>query len=381
MNPLINKLYELSSSLDKYSANDYFQLDTIKNVIKEVAKSFSDSWLGYHSQIYYEDFEVPPAGAIFSVEWGLENHYGISNGTVGDWCIYNYDDVTQYIYDSAKLDDLEQLKKISSDVKDEFIGIKESLLSIISIDNSSKLDDAYYQKMVKEIEHIKLIQSTEFLSRISPKGSFVSRDSRAMMNGTKTPAHISLLCQIVELEDPVRCCKELNKSIKKLITHYSNKELLSMPTNKTTISNKVFIVHGHDDLAKTEVARFIEKLGLEAVILHEQANAGNTIIEKLEKNTDVSFAIVLYTACDFGGSIKSPEQKHNRARQNVVFEHGYLIAKLGRSKVCALVKGNVEHPSDLSGVIYKTMDDAKAWEIQLAKELKATGFGIDLNNL
>jgi predicted nucleotide-binding protein len=380
MNPLINKLCELSSSLDKYSANDYFQLDTIKNVIKEVTKSFSGSWLGYHSQIYYEDFEVPPAGAIFSVEWGLENRYGISNGTVGDWCIYNYDDVTQYIYDSAKLDDLEQLKKISSDVKDEFIGIKESLLSIISIDNSSKLDDAYYQKMVKEIEHIKLIQSTEFLSHISPKGSFVSRDSRAMMNGTKTPAHISLLCQIVELEDPVRCCKELNTSIKKLITHYSNKELLSMPTNKTTISDKVFIVHGHDDLAKTEVARFIEKLGLEAVILHEQVDAGSTIIEKLEKNTDVGFGVILYTACDFGGSNKvNQETKNNRARQNVVFEHGYLIAKLGRSKVCALVKDNVEHPSDLNGVVYKPMDNGKAWELQLAKELKAAGFDIDLN--
>ena len=92
-------------------------------------------------------------------------------------------------------------------------------------------------------------------------------------------------------------------------------------------TNKVFIVHGHDDALKNEVARFIEKLGLEAIILHEQANKGKTIIEKIEYYSDVSFGIVLYTPCDIGGETK--ENLQPRARQNVVFEHGYLIGKIG----------------------------------------------------
>lgn len=164
------------------------------------------------------------------------------------------------------------------------------------------------------------------------------------------------------------------------ITQNVSMSLQKKPQKLTIKNNKVFIVYGHDNLVKSEVARFIEKLGLEAIILHEQVDAGRTIIEKLEKNTDVGFGIVLYTACDFGGSNKiNPEIKNNRARQNVVFEHGYLIAKLGRSKVCALVKDNVEHPSDLSGVIYNTMDDGKAWKLELAQELKVAGFDIDLN--
>ena len=107
--------------------------------------------------------------------------------------------------------------------------------------------------------------------------------------------------------------------------------------------SKVFIVHGHDDGAKNEVARFVERLGFEAKILHEQVDSGATIIEKLEKHTDVGFAIVLYTACDIGGVINSKlEDLKSRARQNVIFEHGLLIGKIGRANVVALVKGDVE---------------------------------------
>ena len=96
---------------------------------------------------------------------------------------------------------------------------------------------------------------------------------------------------------------------------------------------KVFVVHGHDDLAKTQMARFIEKAGLEPVILHEQVSSGMTIIEKIESYNGVGFAVILYTHCDFGGSNKSDATPHARARQNVVFEHGYFLGHLGRSKV------------------------------------------------
>ena len=58
--------------------------------------------------------------------------------------------------------------------------------------------------------------------------------------------------------------------------------------------NKVFIVHGHDEAAKFETARFVEKLGFEPIILHEQVNSGQTIIEKIENNTNVGFGIVLF---------------------------------------------------------------------------------------
>lgn len=145
-------------------------------------------------------------------------------------------------------------------------------------------------------------------------------------------------------------------------------------------SNKVFIVHGHDNEAKIEVARFIESLGLDAIILHEQSNNGKTIIEKIEQYTDVGYGIVLYTPCD-KGAVNNSDDFKARARQNVVFEHGYLIGKLGRNKVAALVKDSVEFPNDISGVVYTLYDKNQGWKLSLGKELRSAGYEIDLNKL
>ncbi len=148
------------------------------------------------------------------------------------------------------------------------------------------------------------------------------------------------------------------------------------------MSKEIFIVHGHDEAAKQEMARTLEKAGYKAVILHEQPDGGRTIIEKIERFTDVAFAVVLYTECDLGRAKEdNPDAERYRARQNVVFEHGYLIGKLGRSRVCALVKGNVETPGDISGVVYTPMDSNGAWKIQLANNMKEAGLDVDLNKL
>lgn len=145
--------------------------------------------------------------------------------------------------------------------------------------------------------------------------------------------------------------------------------------------SQVFIVHGHDEEAKTKTARFVEKLGLEAIILHEKASSSRSIIEKIEEYSDVGFGIVLYTPCDIGGKqVEKPELK-SRARQNVVFEHGFLIGKIKRQNVCALVKGDVELPNDISGVVYVQMDNAESWKYTIAKEMKAVGYNIDMNKI
>lgn len=165
-------------------------------------------------------------------------------------------------------------------------------------------------------------------------------------------------------------------------------------TNSTSAANKkVFVVHGHDEKLKTQVARFLKKLDLQPIILHEQADQGQTIIEKFEKHSDVSFAVVLLTPDDEGRSGKSTEPHWSdpiivtkppllpRARQNVIFEFGYFIGKLGRANVCGLYCEGVELPSDYSGVLYTKVDNEGVWQFKLMKELKAAGFVIDANRL
>lgn len=148
----------------------------------------------------------------------------------------------------------------------------------------------------------------------------------------------------------------------------------------TANSNNVFIVHGHNNEIKVNVARTLEKLGLNPIILHEQANAGKTIIEKFEKHSDVGFAIILMTDDDFGKA-KNEDNLNPRSRQNVILEMGYFIGRLGRERVCPLYTKGVELPSDLYGLLYTEIDTSEHWKIKMAKELKAAGYDIDVNKI
>ena len=141
--------------------------------------------------------------------------------------------------------------------------------------------------------------------------------------------------------------------------------------------SKIFIVHGHDGELKEAVARIIEKQGIDAVILFEQANQGKTIIEKFEDYSYVGGAVCLFTADDLGKS-KDADDDCFRARQNVVFETGYFIGKLGRDHIVILADEDIEMPSDLSGVVRTNTDN---WKFELLKELKTMGYEIDLNRL
>lgn len=152
-----------------------------------------------------------------------------------------------------------------------------------------------------------------------------------------------------------------------------------LPTAET-LGQDVFIVHGHDQGTKETAARFIERLGLNAIVLHEQPNEGRTIIEKFVDYSNVGFAVVLLTADDRGGPHSvEPGSYQFRARQNVIFELGYFLGRLGRKRVCVLYREGVQIPSDYQGVLFIPLDDGGAWKLPLAREIKAAGIEVDLN--
>ncbi len=142
----------------------------------------------------------------------------------------------------------------------------------------------------------------------------------------------------------------------------------------TSGGERVFIIHGQDEAAKNQVARLVEKLGFNAVILAEKPNRGRTIIEKLESHSDVDFAVAILTPDDVVG-------QSARARQNVILELGHFEAKLGRDRLCILYAPGVELPSDIRGIAYHELDKAGAWRYSLARELKEAGFPVDMNKL
>lgn len=151
------------------------------------------------------------------------------------------------------------------------------------------------------------------------------------------------------------------------------------------LSTRVFVVHGHDEALTNEVERFLYDVGLQPVVLHRQPDQGQTVIEKFEQHGDVGYAIVLLTPDDCAysaaeGSLPDAQrQTELRARPNVLFEFGYFVGRLGRARVCCLHKGAVAVPSDLNGLVYKSVADSfESQAFALVRELKAAGYSLKL---
>jgi len=174
---------------------------------------------------------------------------------------------------------------------------------------------------------------------------------------------------------------KLESVIERLELFPENADFQTIPEDDKRFNSKnVFIVHGHDEAAKSNVARFLEKLGLRAIILHEQVNKGRTIIEKFEDHaTDVGFAVVLLTPDDVGASADDIDRLQTRARQNVILELGYFCGLIGRDRVFVLHHESVEIPSDYLGVVYTPFDARGAWQMLLVKELKEVGLEFDVS--
>jgi len=188
------------------------------------------------------------------------------------------------------------------------------------------------------------------------------------------------LTRLKKIFEKISLMNETKEIIESKSSQKKSTEATTTQIRQGAGTNNVFIVHGHDDRMKIEIARTIEKLGLNPIILHEQANRGHTIIEKFETHSNVSFAIILMT-CDDLGRVKTSDEDKYRARQNVILEMGFFIGKLGRSKVLPLYEKGVELPSDLYGLLYTPIDDGGNWKFALVKELRATGYEVDANKI
>jgi predicted nucleotide-binding protein len=216
-------------------------------------------------------------------------------------------------------------------------------------------------------------QAIVFLSEcFGPKHLYVDGFGEGVAKGYR--AHVNAGIGIL---------RSAREDIERKVRQQCTAEQPAEVAGKTERTNKVFIVHGHDEAMKQHVARTLSALGLQPIILHEQANKGNTIIEKFEAGADVGFAVVLLSPDDkaFPAS-ESARKAKPRARQNVIFELGYFIGKLSRKHVFALKRGeNLEVPSDYQGVAYTDYDSAGHWRITLVRELRAAGYTVDANAL
>ncbi len=162
----------------------------------------------------------------------------------------------------------------------------------------------------------------------------------------------------------------------------------TVPEKALSFKKEVFIVNGTDHAPMNELKVILERVGLKPMVLHEQPSGGRTIVEKLEKYFDVGYPFVILTPDDIGSHHRGVESKmlgakmllresNFRARQNVILEFGYFMGKLGRDKVCCLLKGSVDQPSGMHGIVYIRFHTSIG-EIrnEILKELEAAGYPV-----
>lgn len=377
--PISKELCDIASQLDKYIDYETPELDKLENAANRVGESWSGSWAGYHSRVYYASFHPPPPGALFSQEWGLDDAVGM--GSRGDWVEYRFNDVIEHIQATAGYPATDRYIAEAKKATKVFENVKSSVLSFVHANVYPERDE-FLQSLVSKIESLKILTETHFIQRHCPR-QMMSRDIIALEKGMVTPPHIQILAKTFAGKHAFQSCKVLKERIVELTNHIQNIEKKeAKPESGISSGEEVFIVHGRDDGTKETIARFVEKFGLKVTILHEQPNEGRTIIEKLEYYASkAGFAIVLLTPDDVGTlRDRTSGQGEPRARQNVVFELGYFMGKLGRERVCPLFKGKIEKPSDIDGVIYVSMNN-EDWKLKLGQEMKNAGFPLDMNKI
>jgi len=181
--------------------------------------------------------------------------------------------------------------------------------------------------------------------------------------------------------------KSLELTLKALYKDAYNERQLPEPkvVSPSYSDKRIFVVYGHDPNLKLDVENFLHRHHLDPVVLHRERDDGQTIIEKIEKHSDVGYAFILLTPDDIAYPADEqtmPDEKRTeekRARQNVIFEWGYFVGKLGRDRVCCLLKGDVTIPSDLQGFVYKKVDESlDSQALSIIQELIGTGYNIEI---
>lgn len=286
----------------------------------------------------------------------------------------------EFDYDTIKLAGL-NLAKADNDFNNRRAKISLWVKEIQQMAKKTFIEDIHIKNV--EVEHNKrdnLINENvekynQQLKKEGPYnlgGYFGESESSKLLNELNSQLNQEVF-KIIEL------CSIIDaNSIKKT----QNRTQLEKNDETFTINENVFIVHGHNNELKQVVARTIAQLKFNPIILHENADCGNTIIEKFEEYASkASYAIILLSDDDLGKS-KLDDDLQYRARQNVIMELGYFIGKLGRNKVFVLKQGAIEVPSDIIGVIYNNYDGEEGgWRNKLVKNMKSVGFNVDANNL
>lgn len=343
----IKNLFEIANKLEKKGAllseDDLStNLETVGKCAERIGKSWSRSWLGYHSRVYYSDFLEPPPGAHFSQEWGFMDRM-ISNDTRGDWKEYIFDDVIDMIYKQANVSDIQVHIKKAETIADFAGDAQSDLLSNLTIVIENRSNDAFLKDLLDKINKIKILTGNEILNLWKPNGSLMSRDIPAVEKGIIAPAHLKVLATVEAIKQPYIACSSLSKVAQRAASHLENQERRTKRHDR--VGTNIFIGHGRASLWR-ELKDFInERLHLPWDEFNRVPVAGVTNITRLSQMLDeCAFAFLVMTAED-----EQSDGTYN-ARMNVIHEAGLFQGRLGFEKAIVLLEDGCSDFSNIDGL-------------------------------
>jgi len=335
-----NDIFKIAHTLDSYTTCESESAEALIEAASEIGKSWSGSWLGYHSRIYYENFQTPPPGAAFSQEWGLMDSF--SMGSRGAWREYRFDDVVSLINERAGNPSIDDLYGLGKKAEEAFDEAKTATLSMLHARHNLE-KDKFLASLVEKIEQAKILDESDFIDYWRPKGQMMSRDMVAIEKGQIVPPHYSVLAKVNAAIFPFKACEELRKLIIKVASHIENIEGNAIRDER--IGTNIFIGHGRSPDWR-ELKDFVsDRLKLPWDEFNRVPVAGVTNITRLAQMLDQAcFAFLVMTAED-----EQADGNHH-ARMNVIHEVGLFQGRLGFERAIVLLEDGCEEFSNIQGL-------------------------------
>lgn len=332
------RLLAFAESYDE--ASETKRLNAIWKRANEIGQSASGSWLGYHANVYYEGLQQPPAGVHFDVDNGTSGTY--YSGPDRNWVEHTSQEIYDILFDERGKADLASAKARAEEGLALFNSVRADVTSIMTV-YLDRRDDKFVRRIAEEIESAKVLNAVEIANDRSPKRQVITRDMRAVQQGTWAPPHVKVQARITAAHQPAAHCHELAMNLEKLAAHLARVAKLDIRADR--IGTNVFIGHGRSRVWR-DLKDFVQdRLRLPWDEFNRVPVAGITNIGRLSEMLDsAAFAFVIMTAED------ELADGTSQARMNVIHEVGLFQGRLGFTKAIVLLEDGCQEFSNIQGL-------------------------------